>query len=194
MPGGVGGAKPRGFPLSRLHAMNKIITIAILTLIVLSSASADTKWENYLENPTPENAMRVASIDYSPGKIPENYGYWEPDLIILQDQILGGDSEAFRLAYRLREKAQGGLLEKLTILLSRTIRARPEFFLKEMAVLHPTEEILKDVLLMPGEEYVDRLTARKYELIMRHKALAAIKDKKLTAIRNRCIRILKQGM
>ena len=174
--------------------MNKLIIITLISLSTALSAFAETRWETYLENPTPKNAASVEAIEYTPGKIPENYGYWAPDLIILQNQILGGDIEAFRLAYRLREKAQGGLLEELTILLSRAIRPRPEFFLKEMSVLQPKREALKDVLLMPGEEYVDRLTAKKYETKMRLKALTSVNDKKLTDMRNKCLEILKQGM
>jgi hypothetical protein len=180
--------------LNSLHAMNKIIIITLFGLVTASAAFADTKWETYLGAPTPENAVRVKAIEYTPGKIPDTYGYWAPDLIILQDQIIGGDSEAFRLAYRLREEAQGGLLEELTILLSRVIRARPEFFLKEMSGLQPTEEVLKGVLLMPGQEYVDRLTAQKYEIKMRTQSLAAVKTKKLIKFRNRCIKILEKGM
>ena len=171
----------------------KNLVIIVIILAVTSSASAETQWEAYLAVPTPENAVHVKKIEYTPGAIPEKYGYWAPDLEILRDQVLGGDQESFRLAYRLRKVSDGGLLEELTIILSHVIRARPEFFLNEMSALNPSKAALDDILLMPGLEYTDRDKARQYEIKMRHKALASVQNQNLRKFRDMCLGIIGQG-
>ena len=151
---------------------------------------AETMWEKYLMFPTPENASKVSEIEYSPGTIPTNYGYWAPDLKILQNQVLGGDKESFHLVFRLSEDADGGLLEDLTAILGRSVRAQPEQFLREMAILKPNDERLRAILMMPGLEYVDRPEARKYEIKMRRKALASIVDDSLRSYKEKCLRLM----
>jgi len=172
--------------------MKRIICTAFIICSVTAITLAETPWEAYLAFPTPENASRVNRIEYTPGAISEKYGYWALDLGILRNQVLGGDREAFRLAYRLRQNADGGLLEELTMVLSRVIRTRPDFFLEEMSTLRPDRTALEVILLMPGLEYVDRLEARRYEILMRRKALAAVSHKSLRAFRDTCLEIMKE--
>lgn len=171
--------------------MKTLITILIIPLAT-SLAFAETPWEAYLSLPTPDNASRVTQMEYTPGAIPNKYGYWPPDLDILRNQVLGGDREAFHLAYRLLQKADGALLEDLTMVLSRVIRARPAFFLEEMSALRPNRALLKSILLMPGLEYVDRREAQRYEIRMRRDALAAVENKTLRQFRDTCLKILKE--
>ena len=116
----------------------------------------------------------------------------ESDLDVLRNQVLGGDSEAFRLTYRLLQKADGGLLEDLIVILSHTIRARPAFFLSELSALQPTSGTLKNILLMTGLEYVDQPEAQRYELKMRIKAIEAVKTEMLKSFRDRCLEILRK--
>jgi hypothetical protein len=78
------------------HTMIKSIYIILMVLPFSSSAFAGTLWEEYLSHPTPSNEAKVVKIDYSPGAIPQNHGYWAPDLKILRNQVMGGDSEAFK--------------------------------------------------------------------------------------------------
>lgn len=147
---------------------------------------------SYLSNPTSKQASLVTLIAYTPGVIPEGYGYWAPDLDILRNQVQGGDSEAFRLTYRLIQKADGSLLEELIVILSHTVRVRPEFFLRELCGLKPSLGTLRSILLMPGLEYTDRPGAQRYELEMRAKAIEAVKTAKLKSFRDRCLVILKK--
>jgi hypothetical protein len=130
--------------------MKKLIYITFIILILAGPVFAETPWEAYLALPTPENASKVVGIEYTPGAIPENYGYWAPDLDILRNQVIGGDKESFKLTYRIIKKSDGGLLEDLIVILSHTIRARPEFFLREMSELNPEHSLLGSILLMPG--------------------------------------------
>jgi hypothetical protein len=170
----------------------KISVIIFIILFGTCFVFAETPWEAYLSLPTPENASRVNKIEYTPGAIPEKYGYWAPHLDILRDQILGGDRESFRLAYRLRQHADGGLLEDLTMVLGQAIRSRPEFFLEEMSALRPNHATLKTILLMTGLEYTDLPEAQQYEIRMRRDALAAVKNTKLRQFRDTCLKILNE--
>jgi hypothetical protein len=179
----------------RLCKSLHVMKISIIILIVLAATRlvfAETPWEVYLSLPTPENATRVTKIEYTPGTISNKYRYWAPDLNIMGNQILGGDREAFRLAYRLLQKADGGLLEELTIVLSRVIRVRPGVFLEEMSALRPNRATLKSILLMPGLEYVDRREAQCYEIKMRRHALAVVENKTLRQIRDTCLKIISE--
>jgi|SRR5208283_2074934 len=165
--------------------------IFFLALPTVGIALGETLWEAYLSFPTPRNASVVSRIEYTTGAIPEGYGYLKPDLDILRNQVLAGDSEAFRLTYRLLQKADGALAEDLTVILSDTIRARPEFFLKELSALRPNTDSLEGILLMSGTEYTDRPEAERYERKMRTKALEAIKSKTLKHFRDRCLGIMR---
>jgi hypothetical protein len=164
----------------------------ILALGLFSTAAyAGTPWETYLSLPTPENASKVTALQYSAKALPPNYGYWAPDLEIMKNQILGGDGESFRLAYRLLEKADGGLLEDLMAILGKSIRVQPELFLREMAVLKPKPNRLKGILMVPGLEYTDRPKAKRYEIEMRRKALMSVTDENMKAQQEQCLSLMQ---
>jgi len=173
--------------------MKILIYVLFLTVLTACPALGMTTWEAYLSNPTPELVSKVSRIEYSKDSNTEKGGYYAPDLDILRNQVLAGDSEAFRLAYRLLEKTDGGLLEELTVILSHTIRARPEFFLRELSALQPNTSVLKSILLMPGLEYTDRTEARQYELKMRAKALETVQTISLKPFRDMCLRIIRNN-
>ncbi len=169
-----------------------IIILSALLFFISSTSWAETPWEVYLNNPTSDNAIRVNRVEYTTGEIPRNYGYWEPDLHILRNQVMGGDAEAFRLAFRILRNSDGGLREELTAILSHSIRSHPQFFLAQMSDLKPNETELRRILTMPGLEYVDHDQARIYELEMRRKALASVSTKALLPLRVRCLGLMKQ--
>jgi hypothetical protein len=171
--------------------MTKFVYIFLLFTLLSSSVFAGTPWENYLSLPNSENATKVLNIEYTSGVIPENYGYWSPDLEILRTQVLAGDAEAIKLTYRLIQKSDGGLLEDLISILNSTIRVRPEFFLIEMSKINPSRDILKFILLKPGSEYVDRRDAQEYEIKMREKALLSVSDGNAKAFKDICLEIIK---
>ncbi len=169
-----------------------IIVLSAFLFFMSSTSWAETSWEAYLNHPTSENAIHVNKIEYTAGKIPQNYGYWDPDLNILRNQVLGGDAEAFRRAFRLFRNSDGGLREELNAVLSHSIRPHPQFFLAQISELQPSEIELRKILLMPGLEYVDRSQARTYELEMRRKALSSVSERKLLLLRDRCLNLMKQ--
>jgi hypothetical protein len=173
--------------------MKILFSVLFLTIFTACPALCMTTWETYLSNPTPELASKVSKVEYSKDSETGKQGYYAPDLEILRNQVLAGDSEAFRLVYRLLEKTDGGLLEDLTVIISHTIRARPDFFLKELSIQQPNTNVLKSILLMPGLEYTDRIEAQQYELKMRAKALEQVKTISLKSFRDKCVRIIRNN-
>ena len=168
--------------------------LVFMVLVSATAAADQTKWEAYLALPSPENASRVAGIEYSPGAIPAGAGYLGTDLEILRLQVVAGDSEAFRLTYRLRAKADGGLLEGLTAILAQAIRPQAEMFLREMTSLGPSPSVLESVLMMSGLEYVDRPAAQKYEITMREKAITMVQNPQVRLIQEQCIALMRKGV
>jgi hypothetical protein len=91
-----------------------IRSLALLLGTWATGALAATSWEIFLERPTPENAARVQAIEYT---APLDGGYKADDLHlhqiddlrVLETQVRAADTQAFRLAYRLYIKSDGGL-------------------------------------------------------------------------------------
>ncbi len=157
-------------------------------LFWLHTACAETEWEKYLANPTPQQAARVNKVEASD----KNEAGGDDELQILQNQVLAQDGQAFRLAYRLYQSADGGLAEDLGALLARSIRVHPQFFLKQVVLLNIPCSKISWVLNVPGPEYTDRPRARLYEIEMRKKALRGVKTKELSGIRDQCIQEFRQ--
>ncbi len=158
-----------------------------------ASASAETLWEQYLAHPTPENAIAVNDVAYTSGAIPENYGYWAPDFLILKNQILGGDSASFNLALRLLAKSNGGgLHEELVGVVASAIRPKTNMFLKGVSNSDISNGTIEFILNFAGLEYVDRINARNFEIEMRQVAISLVKDKNLQAAKERCLELIKE--
>jgi len=153
--------------------------ILILLIFTSSNALSETLWEEYLALPNDLNAEVVEVIEYSEGAIPENYGYWAPDLLILQNQVNSGSENSLRLAIRLMLLSDGGLREDLTALIARSIRIDPLQFLEVTEQLALSDAVLKSILNMPGLEYVDRPKAQNYELSQRVSALRSVQEPSL---------------
>jgi len=156
----------------------------LLLFLFFHSAFAETAWEKYLENPTPKQAALVNKVEASD----QGNAGGDSELQILQNQVLAQDSEAFQLAYRLYKSSDGGLAEDLGALLARTIRAHPQFFLQQIALLKVPCTKLAWVLNTPGLEYTDRPNAKNYEMNMRKKALRGVQTRELADIRDLCIK------
>src|SRR5262245_13380705 len=130
--------------------MSMHIVWGIIVLFWLTNALAETEWEKYLAHPTPQQAARVNRIEASDKSVQVGGDY---ELQILQDQVLAQDIQAFRLAYRLYVSSDGGLSEDLGALLAKTIRAHPQFFLRQVASMNISCAKLTWVLNNPGLEY-----------------------------------------
>jgi hypothetical protein len=171
--------------------MTKYLLSILLLFIACDYAAAKTPWESYLTLPIPERASSVVHIEYSANSSPETDGGLEHDLNILRDQVLACDRAAFKLAYRLVENADAGLRENLFAILGHTIRAHPEFFLKEMSRLQPDQDVLKSILMASDSGYRDRNYARRYELYMRRMALTDVSSRSLNDFRDTCLELIE---
>jgi formate-dependent phosphoribosylglycinamide formyltransferase (GAR transformylase) len=134
----------------------RYLLFAAIVVLLATTSHAETPWEDFLNNPTPANASRVTALTYTA----EGNRDFAADLQILQNQVLAQDREAFRLAVRLYQAADGGDAEDLGVLLGRTARSQPKFFLREVAALDIRCLDLSSALTSPGLEYVDRTKAR----------------------------------
>ena len=82
------------------------------------------------------------------------------------------------------------MAEDLGTVLARTIRAHPEFFLRQLVVLGVSCSSVRWVLNVPGLEYVDRPNAKRYEIRMRRNALSGVRRPDLAVIRDQCLKEL----
>ncbi len=165
---------------------------ALATLLLLAGTApliAATPWEEYLALPSSANASRVTAMTYSPGKSPAG-GYATSDIRVLEDQVLSQDREAFHLLVRLYHSTEGGLAEDLGVLVGHSARVHPEFFLREVSALNRPCSELAWALNAPGEQYVDRPDARRYEIEARKDALQGVTTKALLRVRGECLATL----
>lgn len=164
----------------------------LLTIGFVSTPSlAETDWERYVSLPSTVHAAAVSAITYTAGTEGASRGYLLSDLDVLRIQVVAGDKEAFRLAYRLAEQSDGALSEDFHIILGKAIRPQPRMFLLVTAELEPSDRELNYMLNNFGETFVDRLAAHDYEKEMRRQALLSITDEDLVEIRNRCVSLLR---
>jgi hypothetical protein len=161
------------------------LPFAAIVVLLATTSRAETPWENFLNNPTSANASRVTALTYTT----EGSRVSADDLQILQNQVLARDREAFRLAVRLYQAADGDNAEALGVLLGRAARSQPEFFLREVAALEIPCSDLSRPLNSPGLEYVDRTEARAYEIKQRKEALRSVHAFRLRRVRADCVRV-----
>jgi len=157
--------------------------LALLTFFISNFVLASNDWENYLNLPTPENAASVIS--------PPINEQIEGGLDILEIQILAGDLEALKLAFRLKKwvHLSAATSEGLSIIIGRTIRGFPQNFLTAIKS-SPYFEYCMDVDVY-GFEYVDRINAQLYENRQRIKSIASVNVIELTEIKQVCLSRLR---
>ena len=147
----------------------RIFSFLLLLILATACARAETPWEMYLLEPTPENARLVSAIEYS-----DDTDAFYSDIHLLEVQVSAGDEEAFELVLRLAEQADGGDLRDLKVVASRAIRSHPTLLLTQFESDPRFTNLLTGILVTVGEEYIDRPRARRYELQARHDALNSV--------------------
>ena len=161
-------------------------------IAALPVATADTAWEEYLKYPSPENAERIDVLRYSDGESDSQRA--EDDVELLARQVLAGDEQAVRLAFRLRKQADGALGETLDITLGQLIRIDATLFLvalgDNIGDLHRLDSLVGNL----GGAYVDRFQAKTYEVSRRIEALESVADPALAAVREACVHELREHL
>lgn len=158
--------------------------LALLFAAWVPLAAAETPWEAYIDFPTPANAARVSSIQYTE---PRQGGYDARDLGILETQVRAAEPEAFRLAYRLYGDSDGGLAEELGVMLGQVIRAQPTYFMLQIRALGASCSDFHWVLNAAGLEYADRARAQRYEIEARRNAIRSVHEKQVLSIKAQCL-------
>lgn len=167
------------------------LVIAVYTLALFAGNSlADgisAAMDQYLRNPTNENAVRT--IKYAEASR-EAVWLTSNDLMIIRNQIVSGGAASLRLVFAMIPSADGGNLEDLMALAAASIRPQPRQFLEEVQRAKLRDSTLESILLMPGQEYVDRAEAKAFELAMRQRAINSVVRRELLTVRDRCARVL----
>ena len=149
----------------------------IAAAALFGAAHAQTDWERYIAQPNPANARNVNSIDYSadaPQPLAEH-------LAVLEKQVLSGEREAVRLAYRVA-RTEPVLLQFLYPMVGRLAQARPRIFLEELQRADRREQ----------RELVLTLKAEAPELRARAATLKGVPDAPLAALRDESIAALQR--
>jgi len=160
-------------------------------LALAAAAHAETPWERYLEEPSPENAKEVLRVEYEGSQDPY---YWELDLMLLEVQVISSDPEAVRLAHRLLAESDGHSGEMLCIMLGRLIRIDPEMYLSELQASGGIEGRARCSLGMLGPEYIDRREAMAFETRERIRALESVSLPSLAPLRSGCLELLGEKL
>lgn len=173
----------------------RILNLLLATFLIACSSFifAGTPWEEYVENPTPENARRVQNATYS-GNIDQQERQEKlfDDLWLLEEQVTASDREAVQLAFRLLQESDGAYTETLYKMLGRLVRVNPKLYLEECKKARSfTPERFPGLLMFP-EPYIDRPVAHEYEREARIKALSKVKDRSLRSIRNEALEALQE--
>ncbi len=155
-----------------------------------SATAASTPWEEYLQRPTSERAVRVQNRTYSGTTVDPTQQ--EEDLRLLEVQVLSRDPEAIRLAFRFRATADGHIGEILDIMLGRLIRLDAQLFLRETLRAGAASRRLDSLVGSCGPAYVDRSEAQSYERGRRIAALQAVSETALRPLRDKCIAALQK--
>ena len=173
--------------------INTVVIVFAMTAGTLSTVTAPTPWERYLMAPSGQNARHVSELSYSTRETPEAESRrLGDDLALLSIQVGAADREAVRLAFRLRERADGVSGETLDILLGRLIRVSPTLFLEELASVRSRLHRLDGLVGNFGPEYVDRTEAAALESQLRIAALQSVRGARLRAVRDQCVAELRR--
>jgi len=159
----------------------RILILFTLTITLCTSCDAaqKTAWEEYLSNPSSQNAEQVKLVEYSDSKS-SNLAL---DLKILAKSIDSLDDSSIELSVRLLNNPKSGLSGAAISItkeyLARVITKKPELYITALENTKSKECI---ALTSVGSEYVDRLDARVSELGLRLKSLQGLKNTPLNQV------------
>ena len=190
--------------------MKKILFTLVLTLGILYSANAqnylikasydseklNTAWNNYIQNPLGENALKVYNLLPKKGQVRkedadlnlQNKIY--NNLKIVETQILYGDKNNIKLAFRLFTISDGAFSEWLQEMLGESINHNPKIFLTELKEHSHLFENFDSLVGNFSEEFADNLGKQITETKKRIESLKTIKDSELSTVKNRSLESL----
>ena len=153
------------------------IAAGMAAVAFFGAAHAQTDWERYMAQPTPANARVVLTIEYS-ADAPQPLA---DHLAVLEKQVLAGEREAVRLAFRVAQ-SEAVLLQFLYPMIGRLAQLRPRLFLEELQRADRREQ----------RELVLTLKAEAPDLHARAAALKGVPDAPLATLRDESIAALQR--
>ena len=114
------------------------------------------------------------------------------NLMTLEKQVLKGQRNSVKVAFRMFTISDGAFTEWLQIMLGNLITENPEMFLEELKThLHLCREL---PIYNLGSEFVDKLDKRIDEYKLRINALETVSANDLADIKERCIELLEKRL
>jgi hypothetical protein len=183
------------------------VLIAIFSVGLAWTVEDSVHWKQfsaslraYFKYPTPKNAKNAYQYLPASGHVRmkgleierEALEIFYTNSRILQRQVLSGDAESVRLAFRLFSITDSAYTEELDVLLGKLIRINPKLFLRELVANQDLIVTLESLLGNEGDEYVDRPKAQCLEKRLRLKALQSVTDPSLRRKRDECVTELER--
>jgi hypothetical protein len=186
----------------------KLVSLSLLAdpLDVIREQEEAINWEvikkaydEYLIYPSTENAHKlyetlpkedIGRLEVE-GRDVRKYIYENYQLLAYQ--MLAGDRNAVKVAFRLFNISDADFTESIDSTLGQLIRIHPKLFLEELE-LHKNVYFVQEVdypLFGTHPSFIDRDKAEELELELRVKALESVEDKELRTIRDECINQLR---
>jgi hypothetical protein len=174
--------------------------------VTVDWGAVERSWVEYLEYPSSENARKVyillpnsGHVRYTDDKVENGALEVLADplgLEVLKRQILSGDRNAVKVAFRLCTLADGAFAEQLDWILASLVRVNPHLFLEELQSHWDLLQSLGGGLPLGalGPEFVDRLEARRLEVTLQIKALGEVHDRDVVSVRDKCIGALRRWL
>ncbi len=156
------------------------------------------RFRAYQKNPSDRNAELLyealpesghAGLDNTGREI---FGEIGDNLGTLEKQVLKGQRNSVKVAFRMFTISDGAFTEWLQIMLGKLITKNPEMFLEELKThLHLCREL---PIYNLGPEFVDKLDERIDEYKLRINALETVSASDLADIKERCIELLEKRL
>ena len=157
----------------------------------------NSTWKNFISEPNKKNALMVYDLLPSKGHVrKEDFDKIVVQLIqsnipILEKQILKGDTNSLKVAFRLFTISDGAFSEELQIIIGELIKINPHLFLKELNI-HSHLVNFEKLLCNCGPKYWKNIDDNIQELIKRKQAINTVDDPKLVKIKEKSIFILNK--
>lgn len=180
----------------------KIFTVCIaLCIALISLADSDSWtvfercWDNYIAEPTHENALAVykqlpnelLTKDF-PGErlVTKMYEGWPH----LSKKIIVGNKDAVEIGFKMYAIVDGGFKEDVGADLGKLITVDAKLFLQELKKHRSLVQNLDGIVSNYGEEYVDQKQLRLEEANNRMRLLVNVNDPDLEGVKSECLEIL----
>lgn len=164
------------------------------------SDKLSSEWDNYIVNPSGENALKVYNLLPEKGHVGKEDSSLELEqrmynnLKILETQILRGNKNNIKLAFKLKTISDGAFTEWLQQMLGQTINLYPKLFLTELKEHNHLFENFDSLVGNFGEEYADNLEKQKTEIKKRIESLKTINIPQLSKVKNKCLESLEKKL